>query len=376
MKYLILLCFSFGLALAACGQPPPQSPLPKTLIDFNAPRVIYFLAPLGTVHGRLNAINTSAQGWTHVTTWNQLRAMAIAAPPEAIVMDLQQIHAASDADRQWLRAQFDRGVVVISVGANFDDLARALNTPTLLNENENPNVNPKNLYILVYQYLTGTPHDIARMEQQYPEASVTRTPGIVLDRAGRSSGQRIGNLENPKEIELLFSQLEMTIDSIRQQRAEYNAMGKFQPLYHISEAENELPITYRIQDGVTFFDVQSEKGIGSANIVLAAPNTPKKIILWLHLKGLESLKLGFGENEIQVSVSAHGDNAVTQRARVNGAAAEIELTPTSEFWMPTEIIAQNKTIPLQDGYFQVELPRAFLKGNAREFSIEWIDFYR
>jgi hypothetical protein len=52
------------------------------------------------------------------------------------------------------------------------------------------------------------------------------------------------------------------------------------------------------------------------------------------------------------------------------------LTDSTPLWMPTEIVASNQTIPLADGYFQVQAPRAFIESDATGFAIEWIDFYR
>ena len=34
------------------------------------------------------------------------------------------------------------------------------------------------------------------------------------------------------------------------------------------------------------------------------------------------------------------------------------------------------TIPLMDGYFEMQLPRAFLEGNPKTITVSWIDFYR
>ncbi|MFM9069288.1 MAG: hypothetical protein ACKOUR_18440 [Planctomycetota bacterium] len=35
-----------------------------------------------------------------------------------------------------------------------------------------------------------------------------------------------------------------------------------------------------------------------------------------------------------------------------------------------------KTIPLQDGYFEMQLPKAFIAGNPKSITLNWIDFYR
>jgi hypothetical protein len=33
-------------------------------------------------------------------------------------------------------------------------------------------------------------------------------------------------------------------------------------------------------------------------------------------------------------------------------------------------------LPLKDGYFEINLPRAFFEGSPKEITMGWIDFYR
>lgn len=35
-----------------------------------------------------------------------------------------------------------------------------------------------------------------------------------------------------------------------------------------------------------------------------------------------------------------------------------------------------KTIPLKDGYFEMQLPKAFIEENPKSITVNWIDFYR
>ncbi len=35
-----------------------------------------------------------------------------------------------------------------------------------------------------------------------------------------------------------------------------------------------------------------------------------------------------------------------------------------------------KTIPLDDGYFEMQLPKALFEDNPKSITINWIDFYR
>ena len=35
-----------------------------------------------------------------------------------------------------------------------------------------------------------------------------------------------------------------------------------------------------------------------------------------------------------------------------------------------------KDIPLKDGYFELQLPKAFFKDNPKSITVNWIDFYQ
>jgi hypothetical protein len=35
-----------------------------------------------------------------------------------------------------------------------------------------------------------------------------------------------------------------------------------------------------------------------------------------------------------------------------------------------------KAMPLENGFFEVHLPRALFAGNSRAVTVSWIDFYR
>jgi hypothetical protein len=34
------------------------------------------------------------------------------------------------------------------------------------------------------------------------------------------------------------------------------------------------------------------------------------------------------------------------------------------------------TIPLNDGYFEIQLPKALFEDNPKSITVNWIDFYR
>lgn len=153
------------------------------------------------------------------------------------------------------------------------------------------------------------------------------------------------------------------------------ACGTGTPSFSITPDKADDTITYEWANNTATFDITSPGGIGGARIVRTGGSAPNKIVLQLRLKGLESLKFRYADNEVTVSVPSSGTHAVIESARLNGGA-ETELAPANEYWMPTEIVSVSETIPLVDGYFRVELPPAFYASGANEFSLEWIDFFR
>lgn len=56
------------------------------------------------------------------------------------------------------------------------------------------------------------------------------------------------------------------------------------------------------------------------------------------------------------------------------------LDSDSEFWMDIRMIGPDgktsDTIPLIDGYFEMQLPKAIFEQNPKSVTIHWIDFYR
>jgi hypothetical protein len=77
---------------------------------------------------------------------------------------------------------------------------------------------------------------------------------------------------------------------------------------------------------------------------------------------------------VTAAVSSH-DGSVSESVTIQGGAAQ-PIGPDSPYWMPVKISAADTSIPLQDGYFQVQAPRAFIEAGSREFTLHWVDFYR
>ena len=50
------------------------------------------------------------------------------------------------------------------------------------------------------------------------------------------------------------------------------------------------------------------------------------------------------------------------------------------YWMEIRMVGKDgkpvKTIPLKDGYFEMQLPKALFEDNPKSITLNWIDFYR
>jgi hypothetical protein len=132
---------------------------------------------------------------------------------------------------------------------------------------------------------------------------------------------------------------------------------------------------------VAVIDLYSQRGIGRAAIQWVAGDYPTRIILRLHLAGLEQLRLTYGRTSIALSIASMGPLTVRQELSLySGAQTTEQLTPDSPYWMPTAIngpnVNQQQPIPLKGGWINVELPQHLLQTHPPRFTIEWVDFFR
>ena len=140
-------------------------------------------------------------------------------------------------------------------------------------------------------------------------------------------------------------------------------------------ADDETSIQY--QNGTAQIDIYSPSGIGFAAVELESGVMPEEMILRLHLQGLEQLQLTSSQESIRASVSSDGSFNVDDQT-ILSAGTESPLQSGNPLWMEIEVVSgqAEKKIPLEDGYFEVTVPKEFLKNAGTSFEIEWIDFFR
>ena len=138
---------------------------------------------------------------------------------------------------------------------------------------------------------------------------------------------------------------------------------------------NELTVT--VQDETTFIDVHSQSGIGSASVELVSGTSPQNIVLRLYLRGLEQFRLLYDGTVVTTEMAGNDIDSVIQNV-TSAEGGEQSITPDNLLWLGIRIVSGEAEphIPLDQGHFEITLPKDFLGDGRRSFSIEWIDFYR
>ena len=156
-----------------------------------------------------------------------------------------------------------------------------------------------------------------------------------------------------------------------------NAQSGDEPVFSITLKNHDDRINAQHENGITVIDILSPRGIGSAQLKLESGPMPERMVLRLYLKGLEELRLVSGQTAIAASASSSEVFNVTNQ-KVIASGNEYFITPIDPLWMKVQIVSgqSDKTIPLEDGYFEIAVPKEFIQTAGNSFEIRWIDFYR
>ena len=131
------------------------------------------------------------------------------------------------------------------------------------------------------------------------------------------------------------------------------------------------------KEGVVI-DIASRTGIGRAVMERLGPGWPKKVLLRLHLRGLESFRLQAGQWGVEASVMSYPPYKT--RVRVHVPEPIPPLDPKSPYWVEVRMVDSEgkpaSKIPLDGGYFELIIPSAFLEKSPPKWELHWIDFYR
>lgn len=137
-------------------------------------------------------------------------------------------------------------------------------------------------------------------------------------------------------------------------------------------------VEVKVEKGTATFSIQSPFGISRAIIQRKNEPWPDRMLLRLHLKGMEHILLMNDRIKIEGSIGIQ-DGKPLVRLWKDGKE-DSPLTSKSPFWIDVRILGRDGNpateLPLKDGYFELQLPAAIFEGNPLSITVEWIDFYR
>jgi hypothetical protein len=148
------------------------------------------------------------------------------------------------------------------------------------------------------------------------------------------------------------------------------------PVFVVTAKNTDDQISIQFDNSAALIDIISPSGIGEAVFELESGSMPEQVILRLHLRGLEEFRLTSIQTSIAASVSNSDPSEVHQR--IAAASIDTPILQGEPLWMEIEIVSERavEMLPLEEGYFEVTVPRDFLRKAGISFEVKWIDFHR
>lgn len=147
-----------------------------------------------------------------------------------------------------------------------------------------------------------------------------------------------------------------------------------EPQFKITTKRDNDKVEVKVEKDKTVVSVHSPFGISQAIIERSEEIWSDTVMLRLHLKGLENFKVTNGKITIEAAVSSQDS-----RQWKDGKEDE-PLDIKSPYWINIRLVGEDgkpaTTIPLNDRYFEIQLPKALSEDNPKSITLDWIDFYR
>ena len=148
------------------------------------------------------------------------------------------------------------------------------------------------------------------------------------------------------------------------------------PPFKITTKRDNDRVEAKTENDKTIFSIHSPFGISNAVVERTNEKWPEAVVLRLHLKGLENFQVSNGKVTLAAAVSSQDGKVRLWK----DSKEDSPLDSTSPFWMELRMVGGDgkpaKDIPLKDGYFEMQLPKALFEGNPKSITVNWIDFYR
>jgi len=149
-----------------------------------------------------------------------------------------------------------------------------------------------------------------------------------------------------------------------------------EPQFRITTKRDSDKVEVTIEQDKAVISIRSPLGLSQAVIQRSDRDWPSTVVLRLHLQGLENFKLTYGKVILEAALSSQNGKARLWKDEKE----DLLLDATTSYWMEIRMIDKDgnpvKTIPLKDGYFEMQLPQAVIADNPQLITLSWIDFYR
>ncbi|WP_425615973.1 hypothetical protein NA78x_005910 [Anatilimnocola sp. NA78] len=149
------------------------------------------------------------------------------------------------------------------------------------------------------------------------------------------------------------------------------------PTISASETQLGTSIVIAAEGERTVIDVRCERGIDRNTIKRTSDAWPKSIVVRLRLKGLESFSVKKDNFSLNCSVPSSGEPK--SHCELSSGNRQAVLEPADPLYLKARLVSTGKTepkVPLENGYFEIELPAKLFADNPPQIDLQWVDFYR
>lgn len=151
-----------------------------------------------------------------------------------------------------------------------------------------------------------------------------------------------------------------------------------EPPFEVTTKRDDDRVSVQCENDQAVFSVHSPAGTSQAVIEEAGAKWPESVVLRLRLSGLEHFKISSRDVTLEGSATLQGGEPVVRIFK--DGKEDAPLDDEDPYWIKVRIFGSDgkpaKAIPLEDGYFEMEVPQALFERNAKSITVEWIDFYR
>lgn len=148
------------------------------------------------------------------------------------------------------------------------------------------------------------------------------------------------------------------------------------PPFKITTRRDTDRVEVKVEKDTTIFSVHSPLGISNAVIERTHDKWPDAVVLRLHLRGLEFFQTTNGHVTLKAAASIQNANVRVWQDGKEGHP----LDSKGRYWIAIQMFdgdgKPTDTVLLKDGYFEMQLPRAFFEDNPKSITFDWIDFLR